>query len=85
MNSTAQLHAILEGYGKGDDLRRAGVALRPYLGYTPEWAARGDTDEPVWKARRVRFPLWPFAEVNDSDQVRQRFTGFPARCRFCCL
>jgi hypothetical protein len=28
--------------------QRAGIRLRPYLGYTPAWAARGGVDSQVW-------------------------------------
>jgi hypothetical protein len=35
-----------------------GIALRPYLGYTPEWAARGGQDEHTWNDPPRRLQDW---------------------------
>ena len=41
-----------------------GIALRPYLGYTPAWAARGGRDDQVWNDPPRRIEDWSrFAET----------------------
>ena len=35
-----------------------GIALRPYLGYTPAWAARGGRDDQVWNDPPRRVEDW---------------------------
>jgi polysaccharide biosynthesis protein PslG len=35
-----------------------GITLRPYLGYTPEWAARGGKDDQVWNDPPRRVSDW---------------------------
>lgn len=37
---------------------RQGMALRPYLGYTPAWAAKGGTDREVWNDPPKRLEDW---------------------------
>jgi polysaccharide biosynthesis protein PslG len=36
----------------------AGITLRPYLGYTPEWAARGGKDDQPWNDPPRRLDDW---------------------------
>jgi hypothetical protein len=36
----------------------SGISLRPYLGYTPAWAARGGTDDQVWNDPPRRLEDW---------------------------
>ena len=41
-----------------------GIALRPYLGYTPAWAARGGRDDQAWNDPPRRIEDWSrFAET----------------------
>jgi polysaccharide biosynthesis protein PslG len=35
-----------------------GITLRPYLGYTPDWAAKGGTDKEVWNDPPKRLEEW---------------------------
>jgi hypothetical protein len=35
-----------------------GITLRPYLGYTPAWAAKGGTDKEVWNDPPKRLEDW---------------------------
>lgn len=43
---------------------RMGIALRPYLGYTPAWAARGGRDDHAWNDPPRRLDDWSrFAEA----------------------
>lgn len=35
-----------------------GIALRPYLGYTPAWAARGGRDDQAWNDPPARIQEW---------------------------
>jgi hypothetical protein len=35
-----------------------GISLHPYLGYTPEWAAKGGSDENVWNDPPAREEDW---------------------------
>jgi len=37
---------------------REGITLRPYLGYTPAWAARGGKDKGVWNDPPKRIDDW---------------------------
>lgn len=37
---------------------REGITLRPYLGYTPAWAARGGEDQEVWNDPPKRMADW---------------------------
>lgn len=37
---------------------REGITLRPYLGYTPAWAARGGNDKEVWNDPPKRIDAW---------------------------
>jgi polysaccharide biosynthesis protein PslG len=36
----------------------AGISLRPYLGYTPDWAARGGKDDQAWNDPPRRVADW---------------------------
>jgi hypothetical protein len=36
----------------------SGISLRPYLGYTPEWAARPGSDDHVWNDPPRRLENW---------------------------
>jgi len=37
---------------------REGIALRPYIGYTPAWAAAGGTDRDAWNDPPARIEDW---------------------------
>ena len=37
---------------------REGMKLRPYLGYTPKWAAKGGTDKEAWNDPPARIEDW---------------------------
>jgi polysaccharide biosynthesis protein PslG len=50
-----------------------GISLRPYLGYTPEWAARGGSDENVWNDPPRREEDWArFVDVVARKLRRHR-------------
>jgi hypothetical protein len=52
--------------------RRNGIALRPYIGYTPEWAAaQGGTDEDVWNNPPARIDDWYHFVFNLASAMRQ--------------
>jgi hypothetical protein len=50
-----------------------GISLHPYLGYTPEWAARGGTDDQIWNDPPRRVEDWAtFASTVASKLRRHR-------------
>ncbi len=50
-----------------------GITLRPYLGYTPAWSARGGTDENVWNDPPQRIEDWSrFVKTLASSLRRHR-------------
>lgn len=51
-----------------------GIALRPYLGYTPAWAARGGRDEQVWNDPPRALGEW----ARFAETVARTLAGHPA-------
>jgi polysaccharide biosynthesis protein PslG len=50
-----------------------GITLRPYLGYTPAWSARGGADENVWNDPPRRIEDWSrFVQTLASSLRRHR-------------
>jgi hypothetical protein len=52
-------HSDLDWLGRFVGLADSmGIGLRPYLGYTPAWAARGGEDEHAWNDPPERLEAW---------------------------
>jgi polysaccharide biosynthesis protein PslG len=51
-----------------------GISLRPYLGYTPEWAAGGGQDDHAWNDSPRRRGDW----VRFVTTIAGRFRGHPS-------
>jgi hypothetical protein len=50
-----------------------GISLRPYLGYTPDWSAKGGSDENVWNDPPRKIEDWiRFARTVASKLRRHR-------------
>ncbi len=50
---------------------RVGIELRPYIGYTPAWAAKGGTDEAAWNDPPKRIEDWYNFVYHLANAVRR--------------
>lgn len=50
---------------------RVGIGLRPYIGYTPAWAAKGGRDEAAWNDPPKRLDDWYNFVYNLVDAMRR--------------
>jgi hypothetical protein len=50
---------------------RVGIELRPYIGYTPAWAAKGGTDDAEWNDPPKRIEDWYNFVYNLANAVRR--------------
>lgn len=50
---------------------RVGIELRPYIGYTPTWAAKGGADQAAWNDPPKRIDEWYRFVYNLANAMRR--------------